>query len=893
MRRRGVVAGVLVLGVALLAGPSSAGAVGPSDTPAFSKTETISRAHLVAGVSTPVDTRTVTATVSQTTKLRDRQAITVQWSGAHPTGGLVADVNSSAASQEEYPVVVMQCRGVDDSSAPTAKQVSPQTCWTQTPLERFQADYGFTFPPYRVDLWARPADRTAQAGQPDPFPSACEGQAGSATHWVPFVAADGHAYYGGGRSGCAGIAPEASLSSPALQPSNTTYGVSDLSGNGSAKFVVQTADTNASLGCSDTVACSLVIIPIMGISCDTDAAKLPVEDQPGDAAADAFALCSKTGFYKPGDTAGGSVDVEDLAVAGQLWWSESNWRNRITVPLSFSQSASVCSVFNSAVPAYVYGSETMAQATEQWGPHFCLNSTLFKFQHVQTGEPQAKNLLESGSIEAAFQAGAPQTPFTRRVVEAPVAVTGFVVAVEVDDVHGHPAATVKLNPRLLAKLLSESYPSNSSMKAAYAALGRNPSNIAEDPEFQALNPGLPTSILNGEQAASILTLSSDSDVIWALTSYLNADPEARAWLNGTPDPWGMVVNPRYERIVLPVTNWPLLDTFIPKDWYATGTNPCLTGKQGVPWLPLVSSPVSNLATITLDMQFDIANPLISCSNAQLPNQKLVAMGRQAPGNRFIFGITSLPDAERYQLSTAALQTQVSSGAGTKFTDSTGRTFVAPSYDSLKAAVAMLKPDKTLNTWLLPYASMRTSSTGAGAYPGTLLLSMDVAVEGLPKADAARYATLLRFAVGSGQTPGLGNGQLPPGYLPLTTTNGGAALTAFSLRAANAVANQTGALPLVTGGTLAPPVPATTGGAGTGGNGGVGTPPPTTTPGPPTTTPPPTTGPVVAGATQPLGSTTGVGSGAGGLVLPLVLLLALVGLLAGPLTGLVLRVRSGR
>ena len=53
--------------------------------PAFSATKVVQRVHLINGADQVVDTRTVHVTVSQTTNLRDRQGITVTWSGAHPT----------------------------------------------------------------------------------------------------------------------------------------------------------------------------------------------------------------------------------------------------------------------------------------------------------------------------------------------------------------------------------------------------------------------------------------------------------------------------------------------------------------------------------------------------------------------------------------------------------------------------------------------------------------------------------------------------------------------------------------------------------------------------------------------------------------------------------------
>ena len=84
-------------------------------------------------------------------------------------------------------------------------------------------------------------------------------------------------------------------------------------------------------------------------------------------------------------------------------------------------------------------------------------------------------------------------------------------------------------------------------------------------------------LAGGESEAELYALSSDSDVMYALTSYINADPEARAWLNGTPDPWGMTVNPAYQGISLPLSSWPQLDTYTPP---SQSTDPCW---QAIVW----------------------------------------------------------------------------------------------------------------------------------------------------------------------------------------------------------------------------------------------------------------------------------------------------------------------
>ena len=55
-------------------------------------------------------------------------------------------------------------------------------------------------------------------------------------------------------------------------------------------------------------------------------------------------------------------------MTGQLWWTASNWRNRIAVPLTFAPSAGACDVVSVGVDRVLYGSEALLQATQQWSP---------------------------------------------------------------------------------------------------------------------------------------------------------------------------------------------------------------------------------------------------------------------------------------------------------------------------------------------------------------------------------------------------------------------------------------------------------------------------------------------------------------------------------------------
>ncbi|MCW2498180.1 hypothetical protein [Jatrophihabitans sp.] len=749
----------------------------------------------------------VTVTVDTTKDVRGRQELGVSWTGAHPTGGLVADVNSGDASQEEYPFVLLECRG-------TAATITPETCWTQTSQERFQEDGDQAFPPYRIDSYASAADRDAFVNQPDPIPSGCPTDY-LAAHWVPFTAADKKVYLGGS-GGCAGVAPEATDVGGAGLPSNTTYGITASDGSGAANFDVFTADENASLGCSDTVACSVVAVPIEGVSCDayggTDVLGLPLppEDQvPIDDAPAAAAECAATGAYTPGEQFQAGIR-SDISVTGALWWSASNWHNRMTIPLSFATPSSVCSVVSSGPSEDIYGSVIFAEASAQWEPKFCTDKKLFNFTHVQTSDPAARNLLAAGDINAALSSEGQPGGYGRPVVQAPLAVSGFAISYDIDDAEHNAYTSLRLTPRLLAKLLTQSYPADPEVKNNYTPLKNNPINITWDPEFRALNPGIPE--LSTEAAAEMINISSQADLTYALTSYINADPEARAWLNGKPDPWGMVVNPRYKDIALPVSAWPLLDTYLlPKSYIKSDVNACYTNSPS-PWLSLIANPTALLANIAQDMQFSLSNVEIDCPTGDLSDPstlKMQTQGRQATGSRFLIGITSLGEVSRYGLTAAALQTTANvADPSAQFTDAEGRSFVAPSAQSLRSAADLLKPDNSAGVWDFPYDALHKGGSADQAYPGTMVIYADVPTSALPKADAAKLATFLRFAAGPGQVAGLENGELPPGYLPITKANGLEALATYTSRAADAVAAQAGAVPRVDGSTLPSSPPAT-------------------------------------------------------------------------------------
>lgn len=548
----------------------------------------------------------------------------------------------------------------------------------------------------------------------------------------------------------------------------------------------------------------------MGISCDVTSST-PPSDVSG---------CEDTGFYPPGSTMDTNNIESELSVTGDLWWSASNWRNRISVPLSFATTASACSLTGATADNAIdiYGSELMIRATDQWEPYFCLgddDNDNFSFIHVQTGEPEARNLVASGGAEAAFTEFPQSGGYPVPTVNAPVALTGFSIAYSISGTDGQQYQNLKLTPLLLAKLLTESYPDTFQYAKYNTAIGDNPQNITADPEFEQLNPGIPVQV-DVDAAAELMSLSSDSDVMEALTTYINNDPAARAWLDGNSsgepsacnssgqyqagasDPCpAMVVNPAYKDIQLPVDQWPLLAPLDSQSFYNLFNQPgetCLYDSP-VPYLDAIASPLATLEDISQDMQFEQPNSEVNCStiNGSTTGQKLTADAPEGSGQYFMLGITPLADDSVYGLQSALLQT-------------TPGNFVGPTTAALEATASLLQPDTSTGTWPIPYSGFETTA-GQNAYPGTMVVYAAVPTEGLPKSDAADIGQILKFAASTGQQQGTSVGQLPAGYLPLTEAYGLGGLAAYTEAAVADVTAQNGQLPsMVPSSTPAPKNP---------------------------------------------------------------------------------------
>ncbi|SDD28915.1 hypothetical protein [Nocardioides lianchengensis] len=802
--RRRAASRVLLAAALLLASvagvlPMLQGSADAATGAAVTKTVTATRAFLDEdGTRRQVSSNRVTLAVSQTQDLRGRQEIHVSWSGAIPTGGIVTDPNASDGRNQEYPFVLLQCRGVDTTGKVPAGQarLTPETCWTQTSPERYLAAASHT-PSWRFDAYAPAAERGAVVGQPANLPAACAELSQPLTaRWVPFRSAGGEVFYGGPDpgAGCTPLAPESDSAEGGGLTSNTTYGITGTDGRGEADFAVWTAAENQSLGCSVSVDCALVAVPIVGLSCDAWGRALPagaVQTTKAGAPLTAQQLttadttCRRTGAYEPGMPR--SSESTDQAVRGNLWWAASNWRNRITVPLDFAVTGSVCDTVSKEPPVELMGSVVVNELTASWRPAFCTSKDLFTFTHVQQADSLARTLVEAGEIDGAFSSAPKAGGYGRPVVQAPLAIGGFALAFTIDDADKQRRETLNLNARLVAKLLSASYPASSVVRDYHEGLDHNPLNITLDPEFQALNPGLPQSA-SLESGAALQVFSANTDLVWALSSWIDSDPEARAWLDGYADPWGMTVNEAYRGLDLPVDNWPLLDEFVAPDWYKE-QNACYKNSP-TPFLQLVANPPSNLAAVLVNMQYAKSAVATVCrydgnDPTSLP---LRQQGRQDVGYRFVLGLVSVSSASRYNLRTAALQTTSAVKPAQRFTDTTGRRFVRADLAGLRAASQLLEADDEAGTWRLDYGRLSTDD-GAAAYPGALPVYAVLPTSGLDDKTATRLAKLLCYSHTRGQRSGAANGRLPVGYLPVTAANGLGAEQDYVLNAAAAVRAQ--------------------------------------------------------------------------------------------------------
>jgi hypothetical protein len=453
--------------------------------------------------------------------------------------------------------------------------------------------------------------------------------------------------------------------------------------------------------------------------------------------------------------------------------SQSNWDHRIVIPLEFQPVGEACPI--GSPERIVIGHELMADAFSSWQSALCAGGgTLFSY--TQLPDEIARNTI-AGKLALVTNPVPPdQVPADHPLVYAPVGLSGLAIAFNVDhqppgdapaadlQLNGVRFTSMKLTPRLVAKLLTQSY--RLAVEIPADEMKDNPQGMLYDPEFLDLNPEYKGFTSLGEQVPDALVQINGADVTSLLWSWVKADPDASAFLAGTPDQFGMRVNPANKNLVLPTSTFPRNDPSCSE-----------TTDDTVPGAPVV------LRTCSLDghpFANDMHDAGRSASRGDTLGRTVVAqngipvstkLNRQGLGRRALLAVVDASTAARYGLPTAQLP------------NSAGK-FVAPTTESLLAGQAAMKPSAV--------AGVLVSDPGASdpaAYPLTALSYAVTAPTMLDPTARKDYMAFLRYAAGPGQQQGVNPGQLPVGMVPLPE-----ALKAQTLAAATTIETQTNQTP---------------------------------------------------------------------------------------------------
>ena len=550
-------------------------------------------------------------------------------------------------------------------------------------------------------------------------------------------------------------------------------------GTGYTDFQIQTRIQNNTLGCDSDDPCSIAVLPQWGGNT----------------------------YSQPVNCEDHSLDLPDNGGYGSTLYGDYTscmWNDRIVVPLSFAQtSKQLCGSNDYAFSAQ--GSPMLERVMGQWEPGWCIASqgkVDFNYDSAVNEDEARTSFLDGGSslsssTDVALVTDPASSGLTsgssRHFTYAPIVTTSITIAYYVDNqVTQEPITNLKLNARLVAKLLTQSY----SLQFGQCAPGQsaqsdlcdpkvagNPVSIFTDPEFYQLNPEYTeadfeteTNGLDNSGDFLPIVLAGNSDMTYELTRWVESDADARAFLEGQPDQWGMHVNAYYEQgqgQTYPVDQFQVLDPgFSPKlSQLGSTTNPFLSTMQ-VAW-----NPVTGLDNVASDLagwtpSGDQFYP--SCSNSAqgwTACSGNIIDAKDAPDafpQRALFAILDSGTAAAYRFPTAQLVNPAGNAE-------------APTVDSMTAAVNAMKTNPDGITQYQDFAG-----TAAGAYPLTEVQYAMVPTCGLSPAKADAISTFLQDTASS-QTYGVGLSQIPSfgGYLALDD-----AQQAQDTAAAQAVQRQT-------------------------------------------------------------------------------------------------------
>lgn len=503
--------------------------------------------------------------------------------------------------------------------------------------------------------------------------------------------------------------------------------------------------------------------------------------------------------------------LSQLRNAGPI--SPSLWAQRLQVQLDFRPIGGACSGDRAGTP--IGGSELLTTAAESWVPGVC-SSRQIAVRYSQISDPVARTQYDTGASTAIAASEAP----TGDAVPVPVALAapvigyqltyqpscvdnpattdeeartscGYADLAEMKADHlraGSPVRDLKLNARLVAKLLTQSYSKailDDSAQLPLAAWGRaRPQFLTQDPEFKRLNPHLAhLGSAVGQRLDHLVVEGMRSDAATRVWDWIMADPEGSAFVNGCPDADGVKINPfyttrsykgcddqkaalsaqaaqdredtaksgTYAELVLsyPPTGSPYpLPTW--QEFPATDDKRAYTLVDLLPRVESMPAAGREIGRghIPVNKYSDWcpANTDDECQPA--PGKYKADKKRQNPTDLNIIAITDSATAARWRVPTAAL------------CDTSGDNCVGANVASLRHAADDFT--EGAGGWFQPGAT----DLAGGGYPLTLPVYAAVSPL-LPLKDRQVYADALDYLVTKGQVPGFEAGELPPGYAPLT------------------------------------------------------------------------------------------------------------------------------
>ncbi|MBE1877648.1 hypothetical protein [Myceligenerans pegani] len=568
-----------------------------------------------------------------------------------------------------------------------------------------------------------------------------------------------------------------------------------VAGDGTARYnmVMQSGAAQPYLGCGNPETagerCWLVVVP-RGTRSGT-----PADGSDTGRPADGT-LCGRPGMG-PSNVFGSATTWQN---GSPLSANCTFWDNRMVFPLDFRNPFRSCPA--GAAERRVAGSELIADAMSSWQTALCAGEDGATFSLNTNSGTLTRTQLLTGAVDFAA-VGLPLTPDTIGTASpeqlaaadlgyAPLANTALTIGFVAQDEQGKAYTNLRLTPRLVAKLLTQSYKwhvpnvlfgAGEPVGESYDVLGKLA--VVDDEEWAAL--GNPTDFGAWAKVTWIVSGPRGDDAIRLLWQYVQADADARAFLRGEPDPWGNTVNPYYlparhpraagggydvDLSEEPLDMFPKADQTLFPD-KATATDEYKDEQiDSDSYSPYAEDLEDNAVRVAkADSRRVESWDKYYYIGVGIPPGRWARDAPPSPDRpRLMMGPVMTTSAELYGLSTASLALPLDeTTAAENVADA--RQFVEADEESMSRAVAAVPVDET------GVGVVDVTDLPDGAYPLTTTVhaAVDLREGRLDPQARTEYAHLLTYAATDGNVITGDRGGLPEGYVPLTAEQQAAAL----------------------------------------------------------------------------------------------------------------------